>query len=70
MILFHYCKLVSCQTKNEKKNERVKATAIMISTLREHNTEKTKQYVNYILYMHNVSRGGRAAFFFCEKMRK
>lgn len=58
MTLFHYCKLVSCQTKNEKKkNERVKATAIMISTLREHNTEKTKQYVNYILYMHNVSRG-------------
>lgn len=45
-----------------KKNEQVKATAIMISTLREHNTEKTKRYVNYILYMHNVSRGGRAAF--------
>lgn len=40
-----------------KKNEQVKATAIMISTLREHNTEKTKRYVNYILYMHNVSRG-------------
>lgn len=34
----------------KKKNERVKATAIMISTLREHNTEKTKQYVNYTIH--------------------
>lgn len=49
-----------------KKNEQVKATAIMISTLREHNTEKTKRYVNYILYMHNVSRG-EGCFFFVKR---